>query len=186
MEVSQIVKQSKEKMEKAVHSLQAELKKVRTGRAQVAMLDSVMVNYYGSPTPLSQVSAISCPDARSFLIAPWEASVLKDIETAIVNSNLGMSPMNDGKVIRLKLPDLTEERRKDLVKQIKKVVEDARIAARLVRRDANEVIKKAQKDKLLGEDESKKLQDEVQKETDSCIKNIDTISDAKEKELLSI
>lgn len=181
-----LMKQSRERMEKTLSGLQSELKKVRTGRAQVSMLDSVMVNYYGNATPLNQVAALSCPDAKSFLIAPWEANTLRDIETSLVNSNLGMSPMNDGKVIRLKLPELTEERRKDLVKQIKKIVEEARVAVRLVRRDANEALKKALKDKLISEDESKKAQDDVQKETDAYIKKIDDVSALKEKELLTV
>jgi ribosome recycling factor len=177
---------SKEKMEKAVQALIGEFKKVRTGRAQVSMLDAIKVNYYGTPTPLNQVAAISTPDARSFLISPWETSTLKEIEAAIVKSDLGMSPMNDGKVIRLKVPELTEERRKDLVKNIKKISEDARVAVRLVRRDANDEIKVSQKDKVISEDESKRLQDEVQKLTDDYIKKIDQLAADKEKELMTL
>lgn len=173
-------------MEKAVQALQGELSKVRTGRAQVSMLDSIKVNYYGSATPLNQVAAVSCPDAKSFLIAPWEAAILKEIESAIVKSDLGMTPMNDGKVIRLKVPDLTEQRRKDLVKQIKKIVEDTRVAVRMVRRDANEEVKKALKDKVTSEDEAKKLETEIQKATDDCIKKVDGIADEKEKSLLTV
>lgn len=163
-----------------------ELKKVRTGRAQVSMLDPIKVNYYGTPTPLNQVAALSTPDARSFLISPWETSILKEIESAIVKSDLGMSPMNDGKVIRLKVPELTEERRKDLVKNVKKICEDARVAVRMVRRDANDELKKALKDKAISEDDNKRQQDEVQKLTDDYIKKIDGLAADKEKELMTL
>lgn len=173
-------------MEKALQSLMGELKKVRTGRAQVSMLDSIKVNYYGTPTPLNQVSALSTPDARSFLISPWETSILKEIEAAIVKSDLGMSPMNDGKVIRLKVPELTEERRRDLVKNVKKICEDARVAVRMVRRDANDELKKALKDKLISEDENKRQQDEVQKLTDDYIEKVDGLAEDKEKELMTV
>jgi ribosome recycling factor len=173
-------------MEKSIQSLIGELKKVRTGRAQVSMLDGIKVNYYGTPTPLNQVSALSTPDARSFLISPWETSILKEIEQAIVKSDLGMSPMNDGKVIRLKVPELTEERRKDLVKNIKKICEDARVAVRMVRRDANDELKKLLKDKAISEDDNKRQQDEVQKLTDDYIKKIDGLAAEKEKELMTV
>lgn len=175
-----------ESMEKAITALGGELKKVRTGRAQVSMLDVIKVNYYGNPTPLNQVAAVSCPDAKSFLIQPWEASTLKEVEAAIVKSDVGMSPQNDGKVIRMRLPDLTEERRKELVKTIKKIVEDARVAVRMARRDANEIIKKAGKDKTIGEDEQKRMEAEVQKVTDDYIKKVDKIAEDKEKELMTI
>ena len=166
--------------------MQNELKKIRTGRAQVSMLDNIKVNYYGNPSPLNQVAAISCPDAKSFLISPWEASILKEIESALVKSDIGMTPLNDGKVIRLKVPDLTEQRRKELVKQTKKIVEDAKVAVRMARRDANEEVKKALKDKLISEDESKKSETEVQKVTDDYIKKVDAIADEKEKSILII
>lgn len=178
--------QTAEKMEKALAALQNDLKKIRTGRAQVSMLDGIKVNYYGTLTPLNQVAAISCPDAKSFLIAPWENSVLKEIESAIVKSDVGMTPMNDGKIIRLRVPDLTEERRKDLVKQVKKTVEESRVQMRLVRRDANEEIKKALKDKAVSEDEAKRLEAEVQKATDDIMKKVDTVSEEKEKGILTI
>ena len=184
--MSPAAQSAKENMEKAIHGLTSELKKVRTGRAQVSMLDSIRVNYYGTPTPLSQVAALSTPDARSFLISPWEASILKEIEQSIVKSDIGMSPMNDGKVIRLKVPELTEDRRKDLVKNVKKICEDARVAVRLGRRDANEAIKKSQKDKVISEDESKRHQDEVQKLTDDYIKKVDQFATDKEKELMTV
>ena len=179
-------KNTLDKMDKASKALVEELKKIRTGKAQVSMLDSVKVNYYGSMSPLSQVASVSCPDAKSFLIAPWESAILKDIEQALVKSDLGMAPMNDGKVIRMKVPDLTEERRKDLAKQVKKVAEDSRVAVRLIRRDANEVVKKALKDKAISEDESKKSETDIQKMTDDFIKKVDQIADEKEKSIMTI
>lgn len=181
------VKQTrKTQMDKAVEALQANLSKVRTGRANVSMLDSIRVNYYGNPTPLNQVAALSCPDARSFLIAPWEVPLLKEIETAIIKSDVGMTPQNDGKVIRLKLPDLTEERRKDIVKSIKKTVEDARVAIRMARRDANEDTKKMLKDKTISEDQEKRFGDEIQKLTDDYIKKVDKLALDKEKEIMTV
>jgi ribosome recycling factor len=178
--------QSHDKMEKALLALSNEFKKIRTGRAQVAMLDNIRVNYYGTVTPLSQVAAISCPDAKSFLIAPWEPSLLKEIEQSIVKSELGMAPINDGKVIRLRVPDLNEERRKELVKQTKKVVEEARIAVRMARREANEEVKTALKNKTTSEDDAKRLEAEIQKMTDDYIKKVEVIADEKEKSILTI
>lgn len=176
----------KKGIDKSIDSLGRELAKVRTGKANPTMLDPVRVDYYGQPTPLSQVAAISCPDAKSFLIAPWEVSMLKEIESAIVKSDIGMSPMNDGKVVRLKLPELTEDRRKDLAKQTKKISEDARVAIRLARRDANEVLKKALKDKKISEDENKRALDEIQKVTDAAITKVDQISADKEKDIMTV
>lgn len=184
--IAESKKQAQEKMEKSLQSLANELKKIRTGRAQVSMLDNIKVNYYGNLSPLNQVAAISCPDAKSFLIAPWEGSILKEIEQSIIKSDIGMSPMNDGKVIRLKVPDLTEERRKDLVKQTKKIVEDARVSIRMARRDANEEVKKALKDKKVSEDEAKKSEVDVQKLTDDYIKKVDALSEEKEKSIMTI
>lgn len=184
--IAKVKDSTKTKMEKSLASLIEELKKIRTGKAQVSMLDNVRVNYYGSMSPLSQVASISCPDAKSFLIAPWETTILKEIEGALIKSELGMAPINDGKVIRLKVPDLTEERRKDLVKQTKKIVEEARVAVRMCRRDANDVVKKLSKDKVVSEDESKKAEAEVQKMTDDFIKKIDQIAEEKEKSIMTI
>lgn len=184
--LDQVKVNAKAKMEKVVISLGEELKKVRTGKAQVSMLDSVRVNYYGQQAPLNQVASVSTPDAKTFLIAPWESSILKEIEQALVKSDIGMAPINDGKVIRLKVPDLTEERRKDLAKQVKKIVEEARVAVRLARRDANEEVKKAFKDKAISEDESKKGEADIQKITDEFIKKIDQIAEEKEKSILTI
>lgn len=181
------IKQStKTNMDKTIESLHQQLSKVRTGRANVSMLDPIRVNYYGTPTPLNQVAALSCPDAKSFLIAPWEAPMLKEIESAIVKSEIGMTPQNDGKVIRLKLPDLTEERRKELVKNVKKLVEDGRVAVRMHRRDANEALKTALKGKTISEDQNKKAETEIQKLTDDYIKKIDQLAADKEKEIMTI
>lgn len=173
-------------MKKTIETLKKELSKVRTGKAQTSMLDSIRVNYYGSLTPLNQVAALSCPDAKSFLIAPWEVGSLKEIEAAIVKSDLGMTPINDGKVIRLRVPELTEQRRKDIVKHVGKLIEDVRISIRMVRRDSNEVFKKALKDKSIGEDENKRGQDEIQKLTDQYIQIVDKIAQEKEKEIMTI
>lgn len=178
--------ESTQEMEKALEALKDQLKKIRTGRAQVSMLDSIKVNYYGTPTPLSQVATLSTPDARSFTIAPWEATILKEIEAALVKSDLGMSPQNDGKIIRLRVPELTEERRKQLVKSVKKIIEDARVAVRMARRNSNDEIKKALKDKTISEDDKKRLEDQIQKITDDYIAKVDKISDDKEKELLTV
>ena len=184
--IEQIKTDTKAKMDKTVNSLIEDLKKVRTGKAQVSMLDNIRVNYYGQLSPLSQVASVSTPDAKTFMIAPWENSILKEIEMALVKSDIGMAPINDGKVIRLKVPDLTEERRKDLAKQVKKITEEARIAVRLCRRDGNEEVKKLFKDKAISEDESKKAETDVQKITDDYIKKVDQIADEKEKSILTI
>lgn len=186
MNVNDLKKKSEEKMKAAMLALSNEFKKIRTGRAQITMLDNVKVDYYGNPTPLNQVASVTLPDARSFLITPWEASVLKAIETAIVKSDVGMAPINDGKAIRLRLPDLTEDRRKELVKQSKKAVEDAKVAVRMARRDANEELKTALKDKAISEDQNKQYQDEIQKLTDKYIADVDKHSADKEKEIMTI
>lgn len=184
--IDQVKKDSKAHMEQALLALGNELKKVRTGRAQVSALDGIRVNYYGTATPLNQVAALSTPDAKSFLIAPWDTSQLKEIESAIIKSDLGMTPQNDGKVIRLKVPELTEQRRKELVKNMGKIVEEARVAVRMARRDANDLLKKAQKDKQISEDDQKRGETEIQKLTDDYIKKIDKMSEDKEKELMTI
>lgn len=178
--------EAEKKMQSAIEALGNELTKVRTGRAQVSMLDAVKVNYYGTPTPLNQVAAVSTPDAKSFLIAPWEASVLKDVEGALVKADLGMSPMNDGKVIRLKVPELTEERRKDLVKSVKKIVEEARVAVRMARREGNDELKKAEKSKEISEDDLKRGEGEIQKLTDKYIEKVDIAGTEKEKDLMTV
>ena len=186
MSVDQAKNGAKSKMEKTIVSLGEEFKKVRTGKAQVSMLDSIRFNYYGQMAPLNQVASVSTPDAKTFVISPWEGSILKEIETALVKSDIGMAPINDGKVIRLKVPDLTEERRKDLAKQVKKIAEDARVAIRLARRDANEEVKKLAKDKKVSEDEGKKGEADIQKITDDFIKKVDQQAEEKEKSILTI
>lgn len=182
----ELKKSVEQSMKKSLDVFVNELKKVRTGRAHVTLLDSVTVNYYGNPSPLNQVASISTPDAKSFLIAPWEVSILKDIVAAIIKANIGMTPQNDGKVIRLKVPDLTEERRKDLVKNVKKISEDARISIRMSRRNANEAIKKALKAKEISEDDQKRFSEDIQKTTDEYIKKVDEISNQKETDLLKV
>lgn len=186
MDFLALEKEIEGKMKQATQSLGEEFKKVRTGRAQVSMLDGVKVDYYGNMTPLNQVASVSCPDARSFMITPWESSVLKAIETSIVKSDIGMAPINDGKVIRLKLPEMTEEKRKDLVKKTKKMVEDARIAVRMARRDANDLLKQALKDKTISEDEYKVEQEKIQKMTDRYITDLDKIAVEKEKDIMTL
>ncbi len=184
--LEQVKKNGQARMEKTIASLNEDFKKVRTGKAQVSMLDSIRVNNYGQQAPLNQVASVSTPDAKTFLIAPWDSSVLKEIEQALVKSDIGMAPINDGKVIRLKVPDLTEERRKDLAKQVKKIAEEARVAVRLVRRDSNEEVKKLFKDKAISEDESKKGEADIQKITDEYIKKVDVLTAEKEKSILTI
>lgn len=183
---NQLKAKTEDTMKKALDALKRELGKVRTGKAQLTMLDPIKVNYYGSITPLSQVAALSTPDAKTFMIAPWEVGQLKEIEQAIIKSDIGMTPINDGKKIILKLPELTEQRRKELVKQIGKIVEDARVAVRMARRDGMEELKKALKDKVISEDENKKSQDDIQKLTDDYIKKVDQAAQDKEKELMTV
>lgn len=184
------MKETIQKFEQAnagsIKSLKDHLQKVRTGRANVSLLDGVMVDYYGTPTPLKQVANLSTPDARTIQVQAWEGSLLPAIEKAIIGANLGLTPMNDGKLIRVPVPALTEERRKDLVKQCKKMGEDAKVAVRNSRRDSNEALKKKEKDKEISEDENKRAQEEVQKKTDLAIAEIDKILVDKEKEILTI
>ncbi|MBK9293800.1 MAG: ribosome recycling factor [Oligoflexia bacterium] len=181
-----VIQKMKALMEKSVENTKAELSKLRTGRASTAILDGIKIDYYGNPTVLSQVATLSAPEARLIVIQPWEVSILKEIETAIQKSDIGLNPMNDGKVIRLKVPDLTEERRKDLVKVAKKIAEEGRVSVRLHRREANDKIKDLLKDKKITEDENKKTSDQIQKLTDEYIGKIDTVANAKEKDILTI
>lgn len=170
-------------MDKRLRSFDAELLRVRTGRASASLLDRVMVKYYGSPAPLNQVATLAVPDARTIVITPFEKKTLADIEKAIMAANLGLQPNNDGNIIRVPVPPLTEDRRKELVKSIRKLGEDVKVAIRMLRRDANDKIKK---NKDLAEDLSKKIQKDVQKETDACIAIVDARLAEKEKELLSV
>lgn len=175
-----------ESMTKAIKSLQNQFTRVRTGRANASILDAVSVDYYGTPTPVKQVGQISTPEARLLQIQPFDKTLISEIEKAIINSNLGVNPSNDGNLIRIQFPALTEETRKDLVKQIKKMGEDSKITIRNARRDQNDVLKKSEKDKEISEDDLKKYLDEVQKVTDKYISEVDRNVDAKEKELMTV
>lgn len=174
------------KMKKTCDALSAQLAAIRAGRANAAVLDPIQVDYYGSPTPINQVASIGTPDARSLLIQPWDASVLKGIEKAILASDLGINPQNDGRMIRLVFPPLTEERRRELVKQTKKYGEESKVAIRNIRRDAIEKFKKQQKASEMTEDDYKIAEKDIQKLTDDFSKEIDKIIEKKEKELTEI
>lgn len=184
MPVKDIVDNHAGDMKKAVEHVQQLLSKVRTGRASAAMLDNVKVEYYGEQTPVAQVGSVSVPDARSILIQPWDRSALSGIEKAILAANLGITPQNDGQVIRINVPPLTEERRKDLVKTCKKIAEEGKLAVRNIRRDGNEELKLAEKKEHYSEDDRKRGEEDMQKITDKHIKDIDTILAAKETEVL--
>jgi len=174
------------RMGKTLESLKSELATIRTGRANAALLDHVRVSYYGSPVPLSQVGNISVPEPRMLMIAPWEKNLLNDIEKAVQASDLGLNPSNDGEVIRLILPELNEERRKEFVKQVKQVGEKARVSIRNIRRDGNDEVKKVEKDDSLSEDEAKRMQDKIQKITDRFIVQVEQIVEHKEKDILTV
>lgn len=175
-----------EKMEGAVEALKREFGAIRTGRASLALLDGIIVDYYGTATPLQQVASLSIPDPRQIAIQPWEQRIIPEIEKAIMKSELGLTPMNDGKVIRINLPTLTEERRKQIVKVARKRAEEAKITVRNIRRDSNEELKKLEKDKHISEDVVKKSLDEIQKLTDSYIVKIDEVLRHKENEIMEV
>ena len=174
------------KMKKTAEVLKTQLASVRAGRANAAVLDQITVDYYGVPTPIQQVASVSVPDPRSLLIQPWDASVLKGIEKAILASELGINPQNDGRAIRLVFPQLTEERRKELAKQVKKYGEEAKVAVRNIRREAMDKFKKQQKASEITEDDYKTIEKDIQKLTDDYIKEVEGIADKKEKELFEI
>ena len=174
------------KMGKSIDSVAADFASVRAGRANAAVVDRIMVDYYGSPTPIQQIAAISSPDPRSLVIAPWDATAVKAIEKAIQNSDLGINPQNDGKSIRLNFPQLTEERRKELVKQIRKYAENGKVAVRNIRRDAMEHFKKLEKASEITEDEMKQAEKDLQKLTDDSCKKLDELLAKKEKELMAV
>ena len=180
------LKEYKEKMGKSIDSLASEYTSIRAGRANPHILDKITVDYYGQPTNLQSVANISVSEARTLVIQPWEASLIKEIEKAIMVSDIGITPNNDGKVIRLSFPELTEERRKELVKDVKKKGEGAKVAIRNIRRDANDMIKKQQKANEISEDEQKDAEDEIQKMTDEFIAKIDTMVEDKSKELMTV
>ncbi len=176
----------KDKMEKSINVYNEKLSEVRAGRANPAILNKIKIDYYGTPTPINQVAGVSVPEARLIVIQPWDISVLKEIEKAILASDIGINPNNDGKVIRLAFPELTEERRKDLVKDIKKMAEEAKIAIRAIRRDGIEEAKQEQKDGNMTEDELKQAENEIQKLTDKSVEEIDKILENKEREVMSV
>lgn len=173
-------------MSKSIQAFKSDLAKVRTGRASTALVDTVHVDYYGSSVPLNQVANVTTPDARTIQVAPWEGGMIGAIEKAIMAANLGLTPQNDGKVVRIPLPQMTEERRKELVKLVKKMGEETKVAVRNHRRDANEEIKKQEKAKAMSEDDAKKTMDQVQKKTDEKIAEIDKIVASKEKEIMTV
>lgn len=184
--VKETILDAKAKMRKSVEALSKSYQRVRTGRASLSLLDGVRVKYYGTPTPLKQVASLTIPDPKTIMIQPWDPSVLGEIEKAILKSELGLTPANDGKVIRIPIPPLTEERRKELVRLVRKMAEESRVAIRNIRRDANEMIKELKKEKEISEDEMHRAQDEVQKVTNEFVKEVDGICQQKEKEILEV
>ncbi|PKN70629.1 MAG: ribosome recycling factor [Deltaproteobacteria bacterium HGW-Deltaproteobacteria-12] len=182
----QIFQKLREDMEKTISSLDKSFSRVRTGRASISLLDGIKVDYYGTPTPIAQVATLSVPESRLIVIAPWDATAIGAIEKAIQKSDLGLMPSNDGKIIRLAIPQLTEERRKELVKVVKKMAEEAKIKLRNSRRDANEELKEFKKTSKMAEDELFSAQEEVQKLTNSRIEKVDKILAVKEKEIMEI
>jgi ribosome recycling factor len=186
MVTSELVSALSQEMDKSIQSLKGDLVKVRTGRASTALVDPVHVDYYGSSVPLNQIANVTTPDARTIQVAPWEAGMIGAIEKAILAANIGFTPQNDGKVVRIPLPPLTEERRKDMVKLIKKMSEETKVAIRNHRRDANEKVKALEKAKTLTEDDAKKAGELIQKKTDEKVGEVDKIIAGKEKEILTI
>ena len=182
----EVLRNTEEKMKKVISATRREFSAVRTGRASVSLVEGIHIDYYGAQTPIKQVANISAPDVKLIVIQPWDPSCLAEIEKSIQKSNLGVMPTNDGKLIRISIPPLSEERRQELIRITKKMAEDGRVSIRTVRRDANEHLKKLEKDKLATEDEMFKSQDAVQKLTDKYIKEIDAILTEKDKELLEV
>jgi ribosome recycling factor len=180
-----VIKEVETKMNAALDVLGREFAAVRTGRASANLLDGIRVDYYGTPTPVSQMASISIPDARSIVIQPWEATQLKAIEKAIIASDLGLTPVNDGKIVRLAMPSPTEERRKQLAKSVHKIAEESRVAVRNLRREANDRLKAMAKDKKVSEDEERRSHDQIQKTTDRFIAKVDELLKKKEQEILS-
>jgi len=186
MDKDTIFLESEERMEKAVAALVRDFEKLRTGRATTSLVDNIKVDYYGTLTPICQMSSVAIPDSRTITIQPWDRGAFAGIEKAILKANLGLTPVNDGKVIRISIPPLTEDRRKELAKSAKKFGEDAKVAVRNVRRDANEQLKKLEKDKIFSEDDLKKATEEMQKLTDKFVASVDSHCSAKEKEIMDI
>ncbi|GAA0861537.1 Vegetative protein 12B [uncultured Clostridium sp.] len=183
---AQVKKQLEEKMSRTIEALKTEFTTIRAGRANAQMLDKIRVDYYGTPTPINQVGAISVPEPRTLMINPWDKTAMPEIEKAIRNSDLGLNPTNDGQVIRISVPALTEERRKELAKQASKVAEEFKVRLRNERRDANDKLKKMEKEGEITEDDLKKSQDEVQKITDKFIKEVDSLLKAKEQDIMAV
>ncbi len=179
-----IYQETRENMGKSTDALKKEFKRVRTGRASLSILDPIRVDYYGTLTPLNQMASLSIPESRLITIQPWDSSVIKDVEKAILKSNLGLTPSNDGKLIRISIPPLTEERRKQLVKEVHKKGEEHKVAVRNIRRDSNDLLKSMQKDGEISEDDDYRAQEQVQKITDEYVKLIDNICKEKENEIL--
>lgn len=177
---------AQDRMQKALETLERDYKRVRTGRASVALVDGLRVEYYGTSTPLSQLATLTIPEPRTIMIQPWDNTVIGEVEKAILKSELGLTPMNDGKIIRISIPPLTAERRKELVKVIRKMAEETKVAVRNIRRDTNEMIKELKKEKEISEDQQFRAQDEIQKITDEYIKKVDGAFSTKEKEILEI
>jgi ribosome recycling factor len=184
--VDEIFEDLKERMGKSIESLKREYSRLRTGRASVSLLDGIRVSYYDTPTPLNQMASLAIPEPRLIVIQPWDKTAIGDIEKAILKSELGLTPMNDGKVIRISIPPLTEERRKELVKVARKMSEDNKVAIRNIRRDANDMLKDLKTEKEITEDDLYRSQDEVQKITDDFISQVDELCAAKETEILEI
>ena len=184
--IDTVLKETKDNMEKAVTALQTHMGKLRTGRATLAMLDGVRVDYYGTMTPLNQVASLAIPEPRMITVQPWESNLIPAIEKAIDKANLGLNPNNDGKLIRLPIPQLTEDRRKEIVKQLKAMAEEARVSIRHVRKEANDLLKKLQKDANITEDELKRGTELVQKSTDENTTKIDQIVEKKEKDIMTV
>ncbi len=182
--IEETLQETKDRMGKTITDLKNELKRVRTGRASLSLLDGIRVDYYGTQTPLNQMASLSVPESRLIVIQPWDVSAIKEIEKAILKSDLGLTPSSDGKLIRIAIPPLTEERRKELVKVVSKMCEEHKIAVRNIRRDSNELLKGFKKDGDISEDDAYKAQDSVQKVTDEYINRIDEIYKDKEKEIL--
>lgn len=182
----QLIADGQKRMSGALNSLDGDFGKLRTGRASTTLVDDIAVDYYGTATPIGQLASVAIPDSRTITIQPWDRNAFSSIEKAIMRSDLGLNPINDGKVIRITIPPLTEERRKDLVKVAKKYTEDAKVAIRNIRRDLNDACKKLEKDKVISEDDQRKGQDDIQKLTDDYVKKCDAAFAAKEKEILEI
>jgi ribosome recycling factor len=182
--IDSIYSETREKMSKTITALENELKRVRTGRASLSLLDGIRADYYGTPTPLNQMASLSVPESRLIMIQPWDVTAIKEIEKAILKSDLGLTPANDGKLIRISIPPLTEERRKEIVKLVNKMCEDKKVALRNIRRDSNEMLKMLKKDGDISEDDSFKAQDKVQKITDEHVGIVDDTFKNKEKEIL--